>query len=115
MIALALALLVDAPGPHPEVVIAADWLRMPKPDDFNRFYPARALEEGVEGEATMNCKVRPDGTLTLCRIVREAPAGKGFGAATLKLASRYQMTTTTRDGFPVADAQITIPVRWRLN
>jgi len=49
-------------------------------------YPARALEQGVSGGATIRCKVGMDASLTDCTIVTETPPGVGFGRAALRAA-----------------------------
>ncbi len=52
------------------------------------YYPARALNEEVQGVATIDCVVQQNGSLALCVIVSEGPRGYGFGAATIKAFSK---------------------------
>lgn len=50
-----------------------------------QFYPPDALNEEVEGSATIECVVQPDGRLATCVVVSEDPKGYGFGRATVRL------------------------------
>lgn len=49
-----------------------------------------------------------------CTVVREYPAGAGFGEATLKLAPLFQMSATTSDGTSVEGGTVRLPIRWLL-
>jgi protein TonB len=51
-------------------------------------YPTRAANDEVEGVATIECTVQPDGALADCLVLNEKPVGYGFGAATVKLFVR---------------------------
>ena len=51
-------------------------------------YPSRAANDEVEGVATIECVVQPDGSLADCMVLNEKPGGYGFGAATVKLFMR---------------------------
>lgn len=53
-------------------------------------YPAGALRNHVGGHAVIIVYVNTDGRVTYSRIREEAPAGQGFGAATLAAARRWQ-------------------------
>ena len=66
------------------------------------------------GHATMRCIVEVTGRLRDCKITSESPAGRGFGAATLKTAHLFRVRPATRDGQPV-EAVITIPLKWQLS
>lgn len=73
-------------------------------------YPERAILDDVAGEATLDCLVQPNGVLEGCRIVRETPAGYGFGEAALTLVPEMRMRPWTVDGAPYADrAEVTVP------
>ena len=105
----------EAPKPKPPAVITdPQWLRKPNGADYTNFYPPQALEAGIGGHTQMECTVKADGTLENCHIIAETPAGKGFGAATLRLASRFKMRPQTVDGQPVAGAKVVIPVGWNV-
>jgi protein TonB len=101
--------------PRPSVITNPQWIRLPDASDLDRYYPPQAKEAGIEGRATVNCVVKEDGTLTSCEVVSEEPAGKGFGSATVRAASRFKMRPKTVDGQPVGGAHVNVPMRWRLN
>lgn len=71
------------------------WLRQPR--DLARYYPARALARGVEGQALLNCIVDVRGALE-CSVISETPEGWGFGAAAVRISEDYRMVPAMRDG-----------------
>lgn len=53
-----------APATAPlRLVPSPGWLERPSGEHFNRFYPARARAEHVDGSATLDCIVGIDGLL----------------------------------------------------
>ena len=78
-----------------------------RPTDLDRFYPARALQRGMEGRAVLDCRVSATGALS-CVVVSETPAGWGFGQAALRIAGEYAMEPAMRDGQPTVG-------RYRMN
>jgi hypothetical protein len=63
----------------------------------------------------MHCKVTITGTLSDCETLEENPEGMGFGAATLRLAPKFQMPATTSNGKSVEGATVDIPIRFRMS
>lgn len=53
-------------------------------------YPAGALRNHVGGHAVVIVYVNDEGRVTYSRIREEAPAGEGFGAATVAAARRWR-------------------------
>jgi TonB family protein len=90
------------------------WVRRPAGGDIMNFYPPQALEAGIEGHSSMECTVTDDGALTACHVTSETPAGKGFGSAELRLASRFRMKPQGADGKPTAGGKVTIPLSWKI-
>ena len=82
----------------PVLITRPYWLHVPT--NLDRFYPARALERGVQGQAVVDCIVTPTGALSPCALVSETPSGWGFGGAALRIAPEYSMQPATRDGAP---------------
>lgn len=83
------------------------WARTPSERRLTALYPARALERGREGEASLHCTVLDGGALN-CAKVSETPGG--FGNAALRIARTFRHAATTRDG---ADA-VGTPVNLRM-
>jgi TonB family protein len=89
-----------------------DWSSRPNGDDLVRLYPRRALARGLGGMTVMRCRVDRAGGLSACAILREGPAGAGFGEATLRMAPLFRMKPMSVSGRPVAGAVVKIPVRF---
>jgi len=106
-----------APTPRPaaRAIIDPVWLLRPSREDVSELYPPVAADENRTGVVVINCAVTASGRLSACKVAAERPARYGFGAATLKLASRFRMRSTTRSGEPVAGRRVRLPVRWRLD
>ncbi len=83
-----------------------------KPDNLGVYFPARALERGVEGEVSLDCLVTTVGALQ-CVILSETPRNWGFGAAALRIASDHTMIPALRDGIP-AEGRYVMNVPFRL-
>ena len=79
-----------------------DWLKKPSAGDMANLCPAGAGPGG--GKAAISCIVTSRGTLDSCAVVSEAPAGHGFGAAALALASLFMMRPKTENGEPIGAA-----------
>ena len=86
------------------------WTGAPTFDDLAQAYPAKA--GGAEGYAAARCRVRRDGGMEGCQLIKEAPEGQGFGKAALHLAeTRFKVDphTAAHQYTPVL---VEIPVRF---
>ncbi len=87
-------------------------------DHRRRYYPERAQERNLGGEAVLDCSINADHTLSRCQIVEETPAGYGFGDSALGLACLWRLSDTTAGLYTnEANGELRIrrPVRFRLN
>lgn len=84
--------------PGPAVITSPRWIVRPR--NLARYYPARALDRGMTGQALLDCRVSTQGALA-CAVVSETPAGWGFGAAALRIAAEHRMAPAMRDGVAV--------------
>ncbi len=105
---------VETPPAPPRVILNPRWAALPDARDLERAYPPRALENGIEGSATLVCLVTTQGTLSACDIATETPVGQGFGKAALKLAPTFRMVPKTEDGVPVEGGVVRVPIRFTL-
>jgi protein TonB len=87
-----------------------DWAQIPTGDDLARYYPDRAMREGVSGKAILTCAVTAEGLLAACSAVEDKPGGYDFDKAALALSASFRMKPATRDGKPVAGGEIIIPI-----
>lgn len=89
------------------------FIERPNGRDFANLYPPNALASETDGRVTLDCAVRDGGSLA-CDVVSETPAGRGFGDASLKIASRFRVAAQTEDGKSTAGGRIRIPITWNL-
>jgi TonB family protein len=57
-------------------------------------YPQSALDAGLDGEATIHCRVQAEGQPSDCEVISEEPVGYGFGAAAVLVVQRGRISTT---------------------
>ena len=100
--------------PPARLIVDPKWLSQPSAEEMSRFYPDRAIDLDLSGQATLFCSVVASGKLTDCRVVSETPAGAKFGDAALKLANFFRMSPRTIDGQPVDGGLTRITIAFRL-
>jgi hypothetical protein len=89
-----------------------DWRKRPTPENLVAVWPGKALAQGRDGAAKIDCLVSRDGGLYDCIVLTETPAGLGFGAAAIALTPQFLMWPAKRSGQPVL-SEIVIPISWR--
>lgn len=83
------------------------WTRKPSGHDMAAVVPQDAIERGIDGRIILDCAVTPDGNMRDCGIAEEEPTGFGYGAAALKLASKFKM----KAGSAPPAARVKIPIK----
>lgn len=76
-------------------------------------WPAAAREAGLSGYVTLSCFVDVHGLAENCRVIFEAPPGKGFGAAALALRPTFKLPPPEGPVGPI-DATLKIAVDFNL-
>jgi TonB family protein len=110
---LLLACLASAfPARAAEVIDKPDWVSLPTVNDIDHVWPVEAGRRYGDGKVIMKCEVTVGGYLADCVVVKETPANLGFGAAALFLAPDFAMRPITKDGVPVADASVVVPIHF---
>jgi hypothetical protein len=72
-----------------------------------------AVGKGVGGRAVVRCRATARGRLTDCAVTAEEPAEQHFGAAAVKVASRYYvLAPEDGQGRPVAGRIVELMIRW---
>jgi TonB family protein len=113
LIAAASAGAVWAASPV-RVIGTPDWVRKPTGEQMAKYYPKAASDAGKEGFATITCRVRADGTLRACKVIKQQPGRYGFGEAALKLSSTFRMRARDEYGRPTAGGRVNIPIKFAL-
>ncbi len=91
------------------VVVNPAWIVQPAPA-----FPRLAMEKGVEaGRVELQCPVSAEGIIESCWILKETPAGAGFGQAAVTGAARGRLRPRTIDGVPTA-GMVRFSVNFRL-
>jgi protein TonB len=72
----------------------------------------RQCRSGV-GEVRVSCVVQADGSLDLCRVLREIPRGCGYAEAALNAARRSRIDPAVVRGAAVG-ARVTYDVRFQM-
>lgn len=103
-------MLASTPKPSLEVE-SYGWAAWPKSRDIARARPKYLLRSAEPGGAVLFCRLKADGRLTACEVVAEAPTGRGFGAAALKLVPLYRMNLP-QDGSSLEGETVRIPLTW---
>jgi TonB family protein len=103
------------PSPPPEL-IDPQWIRGPDPQMAGQLFPPEAAKAGFKsGLGVIDCEVSHDGALTGCSVVREDPAGMGFGKLALAIADIMTMNPWSKQGIPVDGGRVRVPIRLNLN
>lgn len=79
----------------------------------SKFFPAKT-DGPREGTATVLCTITAKGELSDCAVQSERPAGFGFGAATVQLATEIiRIGPKAKDGSPTAGRRFLFPMKFK--
>ena len=112
MVALLLAFAMQADAaaaPTHPMASGATWVAQPTQAQFLRAYPAQAEWDSTPGRAVLDCVFTAAGRLSNCTVASEAPAGRRFGAAALKLAPFFRAVAVPA-GASLEGKPISLPV-----
>lgn len=76
------------------------WASVPTPAQVQAAWPSAARARGQDGQARLDCRTTHRGGLEDCRVVGEAPADQGFGAAALSLAGLFRVAEHPPERLP---------------
>ncbi|UTP40197.1 energy transducer TonB [Phenylobacterium sp. LH3H17] len=99
-----------AEAPAADQSMAGYFVRVPTPRELASAGSRAGRGGHIAGRAVLVCLVKADGNLTECRIEDETPTGAGFGAAAMKLRSKFKLRPTTADGVSVEGGSVRIPL-----
>ncbi|KRA61856.1 hypothetical protein ASD79_07055 [Caulobacter sp. Root655] len=92
----------------PTIGLAADdglahpsYAQRAKSADVAAAYPKAAFARKISGDVDLNCTAAPDGRLADCKVVKEEPAGMGFGEAALGLSAKDRVKAKDDNGVPI--------------
>jgi len=89
------------------------WAALPSAEDFQATFPK--TENGVNHvRVVLGCTVKAGGDLGDCAVAQEEPAGQGYGAGALSLASKFRLAPWSANGAPTVGAHIRLPIRYEL-
>jgi outer membrane biosynthesis protein TonB len=98
-------------GPGDEGV---HWIERPSADAFDRFYPAAARSQNVDGRVILLCHVHLD-TSVSCDIESEAPVGWRFSEAALAISQSFRLTPFIRNGRPTEGGRVRVPISFHID
>jgi periplasmic protein TonB len=96
------------------IYVTARWTRFPDGAALADYYPVRAMDNEVEGSATVQCVVLDTAGRVSCVAVSEKPGGYGFGAATVRMVQDKGRVDITKGNVEVGSV-LRQTVTWRLD
>jgi hypothetical protein len=104
---------VSAAEPLPRLE-KPNFTRLPSANDLVRLFPDRAVSRGLSGIAEIECIVGAKGEMKDCQVLAEAPAGLGFGEATVGAARYFRVPSIDAEGHSTVGKVVRLPLRWNL-
>ena len=100
------------PGP---AYVTPRWKAFPDAATLTDYYPPRALDNEMEGSASVQCTVLDSAGHVHCTVVAESPKGYGFGQQTVKMVEEKGRVDTTAGDIKIGSVLAVTTVKWQLN
>ncbi len=97
------------------VEIVPRWKAFPDAETLTNYYPARALDNEMEGSAAVKCTVIDAAGRVHCTVVSESPKGYGFGQQTVKMVEEKGRVDTSAGDIKIGSVLAVTTVKWQLN
>ncbi|WP_337185708.1 hypothetical protein [Phenylobacterium sp.] len=104
------AVLIAASGAAAQMRDATPWSEAPGRERIAQAHPLLAAELRISGEAVLSCTVEAHGRPADCEVLRESPAGWGFGFAALSLAPYFKFQRYGADTGSSGPRRVDLPV-----
>jgi len=91
------------------------WKAFPDAATLADYYPARAIDNEMEGSASVQCTVLDTAGRVHCVLVSETPKGYGFGQRTVKMVEEKGRVDTSVGNIKVGSVLAVTTVKWQLN
>lgn len=95
------------------VYARAVWTRFPDSEVMMQYYPSRAHDAEIEGSATVSCEIIDTKGRVACTALNEAPAGYGFGRATVRAVEARGRADTAKGNLRIGDVML-VKLSWTL-
>ncbi|MGA9659067.1 MAG: energy transducer TonB [Asticcacaulis sp.] len=93
--------------------IKASWARFPDSMALSTYYPVRALDNEIEGVASVECTVLDKAGHVSCVALSESPGNYGFGKATVKMVQDKGRIDVAK-GNVAMGAKLQATIKWTL-
>lgn len=102
--------VTDTPFQGVRVYARLPWSQAPTYAEVMAAYPAKARAAKVGGVAVLDCRIEKPGSLSTCRVIKEAPQGYGFGDAARGLARRFVGPTVNGQGETMDGSHVNLAI-----
>lgn len=102
-----------SPAARPGRLVHLNWAPSMRFSRLQRYYPKPALGARLPGVARLDCEIIRGDRVRDCRLLAEAPAGHGFGAAALEAEEVYRLQLREKGGKRIYGERITLNAHFR--
>lgn len=87
------------------------WARTPTAETLIAAFPKNDTGAGTV-RVRLACRVEQGGAVSDCKVEREEPPGRGYGASALAMTGEFRLATWTMEGLPAVGGTVVIPIRY---